>query len=538
MAARIRAWGDRPRNSFRCLRFTTESFKQEVRDLSRGSRTSHRIEQVEYLANYLDGLGASSLLVESHYIDRHFIEEVGLYYSRCLLSKSNSCARIHVFRALGKKSLHGTGMLDSILRRATNGSWREVNEELRAAYLGFISVRPLPSVPVGRTILIPPQGTDNGASFITTSYTVHVLGFEIPLQGLAFQQQDRAVGACATTAIWTALQRSCKHEGGRPPTPSAISEAASRYSLPLGRPLPSPGLTIEQICEALRHFEFPPEVLDPRENLAYFKLRVQIYLRSGIPVILAVKTGDGGHAVTLVGYKSEVPRKSFATLLESEPGPAGQDPLETVRKLRLLNLDLDHVYLHDDRLGPYALARLAEEEETAKDPEGPQDSEPCPDEPEPRLRLKLKWPDGGCEDVEVSLAIVPLYPKLRSAAGELFETALDLFPLIRECFAGPGDELAVDIFFERSGRYLSDLYRLSVSPDRLPGFLRKIALSRYVGVIRWHLNGEAILDTVWDTTDQLRETRNEEHLLGILSFRPSDYPTVDEIGELLGSVVG
>lgn len=525
MAPRTRAWGDRPRNSFRCLRFTKETFKQEVRDLSR-SRTSHWIEQVEYLASYLDGLGAASLLIESHYIDRHFIEEVGLYYSRCLLSKSNSCARIHVFRRLGKKPLHAAGALDSMLRRAANDSWREVNEELRAAYLGFISVRPLPSVPIGRTILIPPQETDNGASFITTSYTVHVLGFEIPLQGLAFQQQDRAVGACATTAIWTALQRSCKHEGGRPPTPSAISEAASRYSLPLGRPFPSPGLTIEQICEALRHFEFPPEVLDPRTDLGYFELRLQIYLRSGIPVILAVNTRNGGHAVTLVGYRSQVPCKRYARPRKPDSllGAPADSSEEEADRLLLLNLDFDHVYLHDDRLGPYTLAQWTQD--TTEDPDGP------------RAMLRLDLPDGKTDIVEVLLAVVPLYPKLRSAAGELYETALDLFLLMQACFAGPTDELAVDIFFERSGRYLSDLYHLPVSPDRLPGFLRKIALSRYVGVIRWHLNGEAILDTVWDTTDQLRETRNEEHLLGIVSFRASDHPTVDKIGKLLGSVVG
>lgn len=417
-----------------------------------------------------------------------------------------------------------------MLRRASKDRWEEVNEELRSAYLGFISVRPLPSVPIGRTILSPPPGPVDRSSFITVLYTVHVLGFEIPLRGLAFQQQDRAVGACATTAIWTALQRSCKHEGGRPPTPSAISEAASRYSLPLGRPLPSPGLTVEQICEALRHFEFPPEVLDPRENFSFFKLRLQIYLRSGIPVILAVMTENGGHAVTLVGYKSEVPRKLYLrskredSLLGAQANPSEEDPLEEADRLLLLNLDFDHVYLHDDRLGPYAVARLAEE--TAVDPDGP------------RLMLKLELPDGSCEDLEVSLAIVPLYPKLRSAAGELFETAFDLLPLIREYFAEPADELAVDIFFERSGRYLSDLYRLSASPDRLPGFLRKIALSRYVGVIRWYLNGEPILDTVWDTTDQLRETRYEEHLLGMISFRPSDYSTVDVIGEIWGIVVG
>lgn len=533
MTTHARGSGERPRNSFHCLPFSQEVLEQQVRSLSKGARTSHSLYQVEYLGQFLEALGAMSLLVESHYIDRHFVEEFSSYYSRSLLSTGNSCARIHVFRGLeGGARLDEPGVLDGMLHRAASGEWEVVNESMRAAYLGFIVVRPLPSVPIGRTVLVPPTDTKGSSHWFGVRYTIHTLGFELPLEGVAFQQQDRAVGACATAAIWMALQRTCKNEGDRPPTPSAVSEAAVRYFLPSGRSLPSSGLTVEQICEALRYFEFPPEVLTARGlaewELEYFRMRLHVYLRSGMPVILAVNTAGGGHAVTIVGYKSETPRRICLDQVSAQLRRCGSlaDEMEepgNEEVLRLMNLDYDHVYIHDDRLGPYILARL----DTELSPEGKN-----------TLKLRLMQPGGEeIEAVEVLWAAVPLYPKLRSAAHELFESSVGLLPLIRELSVQqPEDDLAVEFFFARSGHYLTDLYRQNLDPDRLGGFLKEAALSRYVGVVRWFLNGKPLLDTIWDTTDRMRETRYEEHLLGMISFRQEDW--VDQVGESLDAPVG
>lgn len=522
------ARGERPHNSFSCL--PKADFERRVRSLSNGARNHLPLPQINYLTEYLEQLGAASLLVESHYMDRHFVEEISLYYSRCLLPKKNSCARIHVFKPLGGgRLLHEPGIFQEILGQAARGQWKAGNDELQASYLGFIVVRPLASVPIGRTVLAPPPELLEDPAFTTVSYTVHFLGFSLEIKGLAFQQQDRAVGACATTAVWTALQQSLKKEGGRPPTPSAITEAAVRYSVPRGRPLPSTGLFIDQICEALRSFSFAPDVFEVKGSPEYFKLRLHAYLRSGIPVILGLAAGVSGHAVTAVGSRSVSPRCTYAVaqeskilLLNAEERP---DVLEMPYKLRLRNLDYDHLYIHDDRLGPYASARLFIEDD--------------PDTgPGRQLKLALPWPDGSTERLGVSLAAVPLYAKLRSAAHELLESALDLFPTVYHRFTRPGDELAVEFFFERSGHYLTDLYRLGAAPDRLAQFLQTIALSRYVGVIRWFLNDRPFLDTLWDTTDRLRETRFGEHLLGMISFGSVNRDEVDRIGKRLGVVVG
>jgi hypothetical protein len=57
-------------------------------------------------------------------------------------------------------------------------------------------------------------------------------------------------------------------------------------------------------------------------------------------------------------------------------------------------------------------------------------------------------------------------------------------------------------------------------------------------VVRWFLNGAPLLDTIWDTTDRLRETRFAEHLLGLVAFGEIDREEVDRIGRTLGTVVG
>jgi hypothetical protein len=442
------------------------------------------------------------------------------------LPKKNSCARIHVFRALsGGRLLHDSGVFGEMLERAADGGWKSINSELQEGYLGFVVVRPLPSVPIGRTVLVPPPDLADDPCFTTVSYTVHFLGFSIEVKGLAFQQQDRAVGACATTAVWTALQQSLKKEGGRPPTPSEITEAAVRFSVPGGRPLPSSGLVIEQICEALRAFDFAPDLFEVKESPDYFRLRLYTYLRSGIPVILGLMAGSYGHAVTAVGYKPAAKAtyvvSKGSTVHFSSPDDE-PNMLMAPYRLRLRNLDYDALYIHDDRMGPYALAHLATENANESQ----------------QLLLNLKWPNGATEQLGVFLAAVPLYPKLRSSAHELFESAIDLFPIVKEILSQPDDEVAVEFFFERSGRYLADLYRMPASPDRLVRFFQTIALSRYVGIVRWFLNGKVILDTLWDTTDRLRETRFGEHLLGLIAFGETDRQDVDRIGKKLGVVVG
>ncbi len=53
--------------------------------------------QINYLGFYLKRLGCRSVLIEGHYIDRDFIDDLALFYSRSLRGYSNECQRLHFF---------------------------------------------------------------------------------------------------------------------------------------------------------------------------------------------------------------------------------------------------------------------------------------------------------------------------------------------------------------------------------------------------------------------------------------------------------
>ncbi len=218
----------RPRNGVTCVRFAAKVLLEQVARLSGDLAVEAEGLQARYLTSYLADLGASSIVVEEHYIDRHFMQEVDRYYSSCLLYKKNGCGRLHLFRDLGGERLDEE-RLENLLMNAAAGDREAVAKELEQAYLGFIVVRPLPSVPIGRTVLRPPAQKPTGCA--TTRYTVHLLGLEVQLEGLGFQQQDQAVGACATTAIWTALQRlspTGKRPVGASPERASSTKVAAR----------------------------------------------------------------------------------------------------------------------------------------------------------------------------------------------------------------------------------------------------------------------------------------------------------------------
>src|SRR5680860_1427518 len=204
-------------NQLWCQAFSTSEFIEEIRLASQATDYTDNSNQADYLANYL--------------------EEVGTFYSRCLSQKRNYTTRIHAFsRDLDLVQFRG------ILQDAKAGGREEAERELERDYLGFVVVRPLPSVPIGRTVLRT-YASEDRKFYALADYTVHLTGLELKIRGLAFQQQDRGVAACATTAIWSALQRVCRHEGCRVPTPSQITEEAVRHYLSDSRPLPASGLS-------------------------------------------------------------------------------------------------------------------------------------------------------------------------------------------------------------------------------------------------------------------------------------------------------
>src|SRR5829696_2431023 len=56
---------------------------------------SHPKPQLDYLAGYLYDIGARSILEESPYTDRDYLEDYAAYYARCHAGYRRRCARLH-----------------------------------------------------------------------------------------------------------------------------------------------------------------------------------------------------------------------------------------------------------------------------------------------------------------------------------------------------------------------------------------------------------------------------------------------------------
>src|SRR5271170_1136471 len=57
-----------------------------------------------YLDEYFRDLGAKTMVIETPYVDRDFLEDFAAYHVRCFVPYSKTCSRIHFFDINFKRS--------------------------------------------------------------------------------------------------------------------------------------------------------------------------------------------------------------------------------------------------------------------------------------------------------------------------------------------------------------------------------------------------------------------------------------------------
>jgi hypothetical protein len=407
-------------------------------------------KQLNALTAYArDTLAAQSILIENEYVDRDHMEDHSVFYSKSLTPYPNRCRRISFFSlSVADLERELAGLLETI--RADRTQYDEVCSRFSDAFfVGFSVVRPLPGSPVGRSILRPPKGADVVCS---PRSRIHILGLEMTVAGVPYQQQDVAVSACATTALWSSLQAASYQEPLRGATPAQITMLASKHALPFGRPMPSEGLSTGQMCQAIDALGVAPSLLKAED---YEDTRGCLYaaLRSGVAPVLILQPIPSGldlHAVCAVGmYHDEKALKPLASL-SNAIDVAGQ---------------LAALLIHDDRTAPYVRCKLFSE----------------------AGRPALELPDG--ERWRVYQVIVPTHPKIRLSLLTLRRiAATHLAPCAFEAAiradAAKGD-VSFECWIERSHEYHRRLVQ-SCSAGALANVLRlgsEILLPRYLAVI-------------------------------------------------------
>jgi hypothetical protein len=469
---------------------------QEVLGLARlrFARTKQPFRQLEYVEKYVRELiatrgGNGTVVSEEHHIDRDYIEDHSAFYSRTLYPYGNHCTRLHFFSLPAHELRESLNQIRSIASR-DRSAYEQMCKRLSCEhYLGFCIIKPLAGCPVGKTILrtFSPQGKDFERHFpCVRTFHTHLLGAELTVTGLPFQQQDTGVAACATTAIWSAVHHFKGHEDIAFATPSQITMLASQSNLPFGRPMPSEGLSLGQMCQAIQTIGVSP-YLWRVEDFRTARSFIYSATMSGMAPILVITADESWHAVTVVGVKSVgTPLVGFNSVVD-------------------LSERIVAAYVHDDARGPYCRGNLVAREKGGKQ--------------FPILRLGRH--EDSPVDWEIKHIIVALHPKIRISFRVLYDCAIELSKEIQAIFSVlENNDNTPKVFFEtritKSHQYVEDLLLEGVHPTIAERLSSDIALPRYLGVIKFSADGLDAFDVLLDTTG----TENNLHTLAIISRTP------------------
>lgn len=448
------------------------------------------LKQALYARSYLFDLDNRVIVEEPYYFDHDYLAEFGAFYGASARGYENACRRLTLFDG----TVTDVATFGRHFEAALSGD-ESAATLLRNAFLGFIVLRPIPAAPFGRTVLklYPPRGLLDRVMEPCREYTVNLAGLPLTVRGVAWQQQDRGVSACATIAIWTMLHSSAFHERHALPTTVSITLAAHKTASLGSRVFPSEGLLMHQLLEAIKEHQLSPIVMEgdtplPDNLRGFTKERFcatcAALLRSGYPVLIGGQR-NGGHAVCAVGFRP-VP----ATAL-----PTGTSGLE--------DSHFEHIYIHDDNLGASVRFRIDEDPTThvvqlvpEAPPVGPRGARPVAD------------PCVGVEPLIPRSIVVAVHREVRVEPDTIHVQALELAELLAFALdvAGFGEGVSVAPRFVRLSQYLQHELRAVVAQANLARV--KLALcqdvvpmSYHVAVARFGLPGQSLVDVIFDTTD-------------------------------------
>lgn len=464
--------------------------------------------QISYLRCYLGDLQAAVVIEEPNYFDRDYLAEFSAFYSLASQGYPNVCRRLHFFS--------DAGINRKTIRAAAGGNIRS-SRRLQECYLGFVILRPIPAAPLGRTVLRwYPERFPDTPRVVEPSrpYVAHLAGITLEVQGVAWQQQDSAVGACATVGLWSMLHSSAFDDHHAIPTTADITRSAHRRASLGARIFPSNGLNIFQVCEAIKEQDLSPIIIESDivadgSPVAISKERFAsscaAFIRSGYPVLLIGRLGSSDlHAICAVGFRS--------------CAQSATPPLS----VNLEDAATDYLYIHDDNLGPNVRFRIHEQCIRASNGALLMDKngDPVtgvylqPESPSPHPSC----PTQGYPEFQPQQMVVAVHNNLRTSPDTLHDKGMQqaqaIGYLLQTLLGRSGARntgVSLSTRFIRLADYLGDeLSRVlgnnstALSNARLALCERVSPMSLHIGVVRIGMAGAPLADILYDTTDSDR----------------------------------
>jgi hypothetical protein len=179
------------------------------------------------------------------------------------------------------------------------------------------------------------------------------------------------------------------------------------------------------------------------------------------------------------------------------------------------------VYIHDDRLGPYAVADLY-----AHTVDGV-----------PRTALRLRWPGQTVEAEHVLLnaIVIPLPVKVRLPVSRMRLLGSVIADALGQRFPEFDRVVTMNCRYRPSNQYREQAFGFGLSDDGLYRLECGVALSRWIGIIEISLPERPLLDLLLDAT----ETEANPSVLALVQrgpFPAGDELAVDSLAEELGAI--
>jgi len=468
---------------FRVVEFSHDSLADLIDSLSSLShphRSLKKNQHLEYLFGYLSALGAKTIVLESQYIDHDYLEDYAGYYVRCFNSYSRTTSRLHFFDISFNEK-----QFKNVVLKSPNG---RLGKKLNQSYLGFMVIKPLPQTVVGRTCFKTYGDDGNRRHFPTLhEYRANLFGISLTINSLAYQEQDKVVAACATSALWSLFHGSGKIFHHPIPSPVEITKAATLHIPDSGkvphdaRSIHHSGLTPTQMAHSVKFIGMEP-YLEGASDVFAIKNTVYAYLRARIPVLLGFNLKDesdpaedpedcGKHAVSIAGF----------SLGHAEPKPYGKTGILTVASR------IDKVYVHDDQVGPFAKMEFSTSN-----------------------KLATNWLDKngklGNVFADPFLLMVPLYHKIRIPYG-IISGKIEEFDAIIEQLRNAevglllSQRLVWDIYLSNVNDVKSDIIKSATLDSESKRAILLINMPKYLWRATAYEGTQKILDILFDATD-------------------------------------
>jgi hypothetical protein len=235
-----------------------------------------------------------SILIEHYYLDKDYRSTFYNFYSKKGLTYSSDCVRLHFFDQAVEFDPHLLAL-------------HSADGRLSDHYFGFMVLRPTGIGTVGRTVLSPDVRKGADRYIITAPYKVHLLGYELTVQGFPSMDQHTDISVCGHVASWAIVRhysQTYKMYGER--LLYDITTMAEQHDP--GGLSPSFGVALSQARRIFQQAKTFPAVVcrqpDTRDDVSFYR-QLTAYVDSRFPLFAADHTDD--HAIAIVGYDWQPP---------------------------------------------------------------------------------------------------------------------------------------------------------------------------------------------------------------------------------------